>query len=387
MKLFYSDKCTLHNPSFEILSGNAVPYLESPGRMTAIISHLSQLQEHDESWSWEDVDINASSEDLLEAVKQVHQPEYVEYLQNAYGVWVRDGGSKDAVMPETFPHPGLLASSKSKAMYAKDLSPLAKAGLYCFDLSCPITADTFGSALAAVRVVLSALQYLMSESSIQSRPGVFALTFVPRLPLVPVVWPDYWAAYRRPPGHHAGPAVCGGYCFFNNIAVAAKCLQSRVPNAKIAILDIDYHHGNGTQDVFYQDPSVLYVSLHAEGDYPYFTGTAGETGDGPGVGFNLNIPLPQHTTGNAEYLAALRRGLDKILPFGPQWLLVSLGVDTYKDDPLCHFKLTTECYREIGQEIGSLNLPTLFAMEGGYHIDTLGANVGGVLSGFKHANL
>ncbi|KAG8690132.1 hypothetical protein FRC11_013619, partial [Ceratobasidium sp. 423] len=226
---------------------------------------------------------------------------------------------------------------------------------------------TFGSALAAVRVVLSALQYLMSESSIQARPGAFALT--------------------RPPGHHASPAVCGGYCFFNNIAVAAKCLQSRVPNTKVAILDIDYHHGNGTQDVFYQDPSVLYVSLHAEGDYPYFTGTAEETGDGPGVGFNFNIPLPQHTTGNTEYIAALRRGLDRISQFGPQWLLVSLGVDTYKDDPLCHFKLTTECYREIGQEIGSLNLPTLFAMEGGYHINTLGVNVGGVLSGFKHAGL
>ncbi|CAE7139282.1 unnamed protein product [Rhizoctonia solani] len=366
MKLFYSNKCTLHNPGFEILSGNAVPYLESPGRMLAIMSHLSQGQYA--SWNWGDVDASGSTEeDLMNIINLVHQSEYVDYLQNAYEIWVRDGGSKDAVMPETFPHPGLLASSKSKAMHHKNLSPLAKAGLYCFDLSCPITADTFGSALAAVRVVLSALRYLMSESSNQARSGAFALT--------------------RPPGHHAGPAVCGGYCFFNNIAIAAKCLQSRVPNAKIAILDIDYHHGNGTQDVFYQDPSVLYVSLHAEGDYPYFTGTAEEVGDGPGMGFNLNIPLPQHTTGNAEYIAALRQGLDRISHFGPQWLLVSLGVDTYKDDPLCHFKLTTECYHEIGREIGSLELPTLFAMEGGYHIDTLGANVGGVLLGFQRTGL
>ncbi|KAH7339503.1 Arginase/deacetylase [Rhizoctonia solani] len=376
MKLFYSNECTLHNPGFEILSGNAVPYLESPSRMSAIMSHLSQLKEQDRGWSWEDVDGDSSSEEnLLETIKLAHQPEYVEYLQNAYEIWVRDGGSKaqsrvirkDAVMPETFPHPGLLASSKSKAMYAKNLSPLAKAGLYCFDLSCPITADTFRSALAAVRVVLSALQYLMSEASNQAHPGVFALT--------------------RPPGHHAGPAVCGGYCFFNNVAIAAKCLQSRVTNAKVAILDIDYHHGNGTQDMFYQDPSVLYVSLHAEGDYPYFTGTAEEVGDGPGAGFNLNIPLPQHTTGNMEYITALRQGLSRVSQFGPQWLLVSLGVDTYKDDPLCHFKLTTECYHQIGREIGSLNLPTLFAMEGGYHIDTLGANVGGVLLGFKRTEL
>ncbi|CAE6404340.1 unnamed protein product [Rhizoctonia solani] len=383
MKLFYSNQCTLHSPGFEILSGNAVPYLESPSRMSAIMSHLSR------GWIWEDVDTNGSTgdEDLLEMIKQVHQPDYVEYLQNAYEIWVQDGGSKDAVMPEIFPHPGLLASSKPQTMYAKNLSPLAKAGLYCFDLSCPITADTFGSALAAVRVVLSALQYLMSESSNQARPGAFALTFVPRPLLVFIVGPNYQRYDRRPPGHHAGPAICGGYCFFNNIAVAAKCLHSRVPGARVAILDIDYHHGNGTQDVFYQDPSVLYVSLHAEGDYPYFTGTVEEVGEGPGVGSNVNIPLPQHTTGNVEYIAALRQGLNRISQFGPQWLLVSLGVDTYKDDPLCHFKLTTECYQEIGREIGSLNLPTLFAMEGGYHIETLGANVGGVLLGFQHTGL
>ncbi|CAE6434216.1 unnamed protein product [Rhizoctonia solani] len=315
MKLFYSNKCTLHNPGFEILSGNAVPYLESPSRMAAIMSHLSRLQGQDGSWNWEDADVNGfTEEDLLEVIKQVHQPDYVEYLQNAYEIWVQDGGSKDAVMPETFPHPGLLASSKSKVMYAKNLSPLAKAVARShqvnvnslerpdIDLHGSIFADTFGSALAAVQVVLSALQYLMSESVNQARPGAFALT--------------------RPPGHHAGPAVCGGYCFFNNVAIAAKYLQSRVPNAKVAILDIDYHHGNGTQDVFYQDPSVLYVSLHAEGDYPYFTGTAEEVGDGSGVGFNLNIPLPQHTTGNAEYIAALRPGLTRISQFGPQWLLV-----------------------------------------------------------------
>ncbi|QRW21399.1 histone deacetylase family protein [Rhizoctonia solani] len=346
--------------------------------MSAIMSHLSQLQAQDGSWSQEDVDIDVdavSEGDLLEVIQQVHHVDYIEYLRDAYEMWVQDGGSKNAVMPETFPHPGLMASSKSKAMYAKNLSPLAKAGLYCFDLSCPITGDTFTSALAAVRVVLSALQYLVSESSAQASPGAFALT--------------------RPPGHHASPSVCGGYCFFNNAAIAARYLQSRVPNTKIAILDIDYHHGNGicnvacglmiAQDVFYQDPSVLYISLHAEGDYPYFTGTSEEIGDGPGVGFNLNIPLAQYTTGNIEYIAALQKGLERISEFGSQWLLVSLGVDTYKHDPLCNFNLTTEGYHEIGREIGLLKLPTLFVMEGGYHIDTLGVNVGGVLLGFKTA--
>ncbi|KAG9124128.1 hypothetical protein FRC07_012726 [Ceratobasidium sp. 392] len=244
--------------------------------------------------------------------------------------------------------------------------------------------DTFGSAVAAVRVVLQASWHLMeaekhriqlaeTAEGDRSRPGVFALT--------------------RPPGHHAASAACGGYCFFNNAAIAARFLQSEAAGkdeggkCKVAILDIDYHHGNGTQDAFYQDPSVLYVSLHAEGDYPYFTGTANELGIGPGVGFNFNFPLPQHTTGNEEYITVLKQAAGKISEFAPQWLIVSLGVDTYKDDPICKFQLTSECYVDIGREIGRLGLPTLFAMEGGYHLDTLGVNVAGVLSGFEHAGL
>ncbi|KAG8685114.1 hypothetical protein FRC09_014950 [Ceratobasidium sp. 395] len=244
--------------------------------------------------------------------------------------------------------------------------------------------DTFGSAMAAVRLVLEASWHLMEaeEYRIQpaetaetdrTRPGVFALT--------------------RPPGHHAASAVCGGYCFFNNAAIAATFLQSKSASkgenekCKVAILDIDYHHGNGTQEVFYKDPSVLYVSLHAEGDYPYFTGTTKEHGDGPGVGFNFNFPLPQHVTGDEEYIATLKQAITGISEFSPKWLIVSLGVDTYKDDPICNFRLTSECYIDIGREIGGLGLPTLFAMEGGYHLDTLGINVGSVLSGYEHAKL
>ncbi|KAB5596064.1 Histone deacetylase superfamily protein [Ceratobasidium theobromae] len=391
MKLFYSDRCALHNPGFEILSGNATPYLESPSRMMAIMSHIAQ-DERTSSWSWENIDSSKDSGELpvdaIEAINRVHHPDYVEYLRNAYEVWVQDGGSKAAVLPETFPHPALLAAAK-QAAHPKNLPPLAKA-------------DTFGSAVAAVQVVLQALRHLVAQANHNkyietegatgvSAPaclGVFALTFVPQAsrPSQLII-----GTCRRPPGHHAGSSVCGGYCFFNNVAIAAKCLQHETARAtsevpKVAILDIDYHHGNGTQEVFYHDPSVLYVSLHAEGDYPYFTGTENEVGDGPGTGFNLNIPLPQHRTGNEEYLVALRQGVDKISHYSPQWLIVSLGVDTYKDDPICHFKLTTECYYEIGREIGKLGLPGLFAMEGGYHLETLGANVGGVLAGFASAS-
>ncbi|KAG8741880.1 hypothetical protein FRC12_015523 [Ceratobasidium sp. 428] len=188
------------------------------------MSHLQQ-NEQTKDWRWVDVDSNGTSSstpsvNLSEAISNVHDPDYIEYLQSAYESWVGDGGSKAAVIPEVFPHPGLLSTASQNAIKNKNISPLAKAGLYCFDLSCPITADTFGSAMAAVRVVLEASWHLILEAEeyrIQSaetaetdrtRPGVFALT--------------------RPPGHHAASAVCGGYCFFNNAAIAARFLQSKL---------------------------------------------------------------------------------------------------------------------------------------------------------------
>ncbi|QRV94130.1 histone deacetylase family protein [Ceratobasidium sp. AG-Ba] len=378
MFLLYSNTCALHNPETEILSGKPVPYLESPERMKRIISHLLK-DDRTKGWTWIDVDSNdmrhnAVLPNISEAISRVHDAGYVEYLEHAYKSWVEDGGSKAGVVPETFPHPSLLSTASQETARSKTLSPLAKAGLYCFDLSCPITANTFESAIAAVRVALCAASHLISiethpKTTAGPTTGAFALT--------------------RPPGHHAGSAVCGGYCFFNNAAITARYLQSEMSRegkneeCKVAILDIDYHHGNGTQEIFYEDPSVFYVSLHAQGDYPYLTGTAEEIGRGPGAGLNLNIPLPQHTTGNKEYLGAMKQAVTKIEEFAPQWLIVSLGVDTYKDDPICNFQLTSECYVDIGREIGRLGLPTLFAMEGGYCLDALGTNVAGVLSGFE----
>lgn len=351
---------------------------------------MADLQKDDRTkgWTWLDVDSDGTRPatalaNISEAISKVHDAGYVDYLEHAYESWVEDGGSKSAVVPETFPHPTLISTATQETIKSKSLSPLAKAGLYCFDLSCSITQDTFQSATAAVRVILCATDCLVqseahrvqsvkaTDGSTLSTPGVFALT--------------------RPPGHHAGSAVCGGYCFFNNVAIATRYLQSEMNNenqseaCKVAILDIDYHHGNGTQEIFYEDPSVLYVSLHADGDYPYFTGTANETGKGAGAGFNVNIPLPQHTTGNQEYIAAVKQAVTTISEFSPRWLVISLGVDTYKDDPICNFQLTSECYTDVGREIGRLRLPTLFAMEGGYCLDALGTNVAGVLSGFEVA--
>ncbi|KAI0249508.1 hypothetical protein BJV78DRAFT_663335 [Lactifluus subvellereus] len=193
-------------------------------------------------------------------------------------------------------------------------------------------------------------------------------------------------ALCRPPGHHAGTSLCGGYCFINNVAVAARFLQSLSPGPverlPIAILDIDYHHGNGTQEIFYSDPSILYVSLHAEGDYPYFTGALTENGMGDGVNTNFNYPLPRGTQ-DSNYCTALLKAVENIRGFDPAYLLLSLGVDTFVDDPISDFKLSHSCYSFIGQAIADLGKPTLFVMEGGYHMETLGMNVRAVLQGFE----
>jgi len=159
--------------------------------------------------------------------------------------------------------------------------------------------------MASARVAVHAAEQLVSHKSEASNPtGVFALT--------------------RPPGHHAGKELCGGYCYVNNVVVAARAIQHTSPGTRVAILDIDYHHGNGTQSLTYNDPSVLYVSLHAQGDYPYFTGSVAERGSGDAVGTNVNIPLPMNTTGDEEYLIALEQASDAIQSYKPAVLLVRL---------------------------------------------------------------
>ncbi|KIJ30488.1 hypothetical protein M422DRAFT_268039 [Sphaerobolus stellatus SS14] len=372
MKVVYSSTCLVHNPEYETLSGKRVPYLESPQRYEVIKEALSDSED---SFGFVE-----ASEDLEigEHLLSVHNPEYVEYVKNAYDAWVEDGGDEAGVVPDTFPHPKLI-NFKNGDIDVTKLKPIAKAGLYCFDLSTPITADTYKAAIAAVQVTLTACSILTTESKASSSEGpvgVFALT--------------------RPPGHHAATSLSGGYCYFNNVAIAARFLQSQAQSPssvnaeskpKIAILDIDYHHGNGTQDIFYADPSVYYVSLHAVPDYPYYTGTASETGFGPGKGYTLNLPLPTYTTGDEEYLAALRHAVHKINEFGAEYVVVSLGVDTYQHDPICKFGLTTAGYRRVGGAIAraGAGVGTVFVMEGGYFIADLGANVRAVLEGYQTA--
>ncbi|KDQ62865.1 hypothetical protein JAAARDRAFT_358217 [Jaapia argillacea MUCL 33604] len=357
MKVFSSDACTKHNPPHEILSGRLVPYLESPDRIRKIKQYLYGQE------TFEFVPVNPDI-DVISSALRVHTKEYLKYLETAYEKWTANGGDKTAVLPEALPHFKLCREVHGDV---EKLPPIARAGLYCFDLSCPITDDTYDSVIASAGVALSAAEYVVSQSANESQLGVFALT--------------------RPPGHHAGSSLCGGYCFLSNVAIAARFIQSISPKidsspTRVAILDIDFHHGNGTQEIFYEDPSVLYVSLHADDDYPYFTGSRDERGNLEGEGFNINFPLPSGT-GPSEYLSALSLALSEIESHRPVYLIVSLGVDTYCEDPIGTFKLSTTTYGLIGEAIAKVNIPTLFVMEGGYYLESIGQNVGTLLKGFE----
>jgi acetoin utilization deacetylase AcuC-like enzyme len=189
-------------------------------------------------------------------------------------------------------------------------------------------------------------------------------------------------ALCRPPGHHAHAATMGGYCYINNAAVASQAFVDRGAG-RVAVLDVDYHHGNGTQSIFYDRSDVLVVNIHGDPqqEYPYFLGHADETGSGAGEGFNFNLPL-RWGTGFTQWQEALEAGCQRVARYAPDVLVVSLGVDTYKDDPISQFKLDSPDYLRIGARIAKLGLPTLFVMEGGYAVEAIGVNVANTLEGF-----
>jgi acetoin utilization deacetylase AcuC-like enzyme len=312
-------------------------YKESPDRISTI---LSKLKSHS------NFILELNDKDFgIEPIERMHSIEYMNYLKNAYQHWIQSGGSVDGVIPDTFP----VGSFNNSSKMAKN-NP-NNHGRYCFDGTGVITEHTFQAAYDAVQVCLKAVEQLEMYNH------VFALC--------------------RPPGHHSHFDLCGGYCFFNNAAIAVNELILK--HHRVAILDIDYHHGNGTQQMFYHQENPLYISIHGSPDFPFYFGYEDEKGEDEGLGFNVNIPLKLGTA-DEEYLLNLNHVIDNhIQPFNPTAVVVSLGIDTYEHDPIGNFKLSKECYKEIGRIIGRLGLKTLFVMEGGYFIDDLGENVASVL--------
>jgi acetoin utilization deacetylase AcuC-like enzyme len=347
MKIFYGAEHHLHNPPFELLDGRVVSYFETPQRVAIILQALAE--------SGFASPIPAPSATLNDLVA-VHAPDYLEYLSNAAGRW-QAAGLSEPVFPSAWPLPGLRLRSDC---------PRAAAGRYTFDLSAPIIAGTFAAACSAAGAALAGAAALLSGDR-------------------------YVYALCRPPGHHAAGAMAGGYCYLNNAALAANMLAQRHTTGDatwalraptVAILDIDYHHGNGTQSIFYERNDVLTVSLHADPafEYPYYLGFSDERGAGAGEGYNLNIPLPAGID-DTGYLKALDQALQAIADYGPRYLVVSAGFDTFVADPLGSFALTTAAYRAIGAAIAQLGLPTLVVQEGGYALQELGANVVALLHG------
>ena len=349
MKTFYSEKHRKHNPPFEVFDGGKrMPYLENPDRMDRI---LAALQKTD--WA----EILEPGEFGTGPILAVHDGEYINFLATAWTGWL-SSDPEAAASPET--HALLPATFALRRSPRVPGTLLGKAGYYLMDLSACIVAGTYQAALASANCALSAAEVISSGTG--GHPSTaFALC--------------------RPPGHHAGRDYGAGYCFINNAAVAANRLSAQ---GKVALLDIDYHAGNGSQDIFYQRADVLTISLHGDPDYeyPHYIGFADETGLGTGFGFHRNFPLPAGT-GDLQYLSALDEALDMIQKFGPKYLVVSAGMDTFEGDPLGKFKVTRSGFREIGRRISALGLPCAVIMEGGYANAELGENIVTFLEQFR----
>lgn len=344
MKIFYTDAHLQHAPAFEVFDGGQrVPSFEVPERALRILAALQKT-----NWA----EVCAPFDFGLDPILAVHDRDYVEFIASAWTEWLAaasDGGlpaDKSALLPATF-------ALRHQARRPSSL--LGRAGYYMMDLSAPIVEGTYRAALASAHCASSAAQAVSSGER-----AAFALC--------------------RPPGHHAGKSNCGGYCYFNNAASAAHQLSLR---GKTAVLDIDYHAGNGTQDIFYERADVLTISIHADPaeEYPYYSGYAEERGAGAGLGFHRNFPLPAGIA-DAAYLSTLEQALKLIREFEPAYLVVSAGMDIYSEDPLGKIKVTREGIVEIGRQIENLNLPTVITLEGGYNNDALGGNVAAFLSAF-----
>ena len=332
--VFFDARQLAHQPARELHNGGWADYAEKAARAEIILREFEGPR--------------PARDHGLDPVLRVHSGDYVDFLRTAHAAWIEAGRSGDAI-GYTWPvvrRPGLRLDRID-----------ARLGQYSYDAATPITADTWASAYWSAQSALSAVGAVIDEGL----PAAFALC--------------------RPPGHHSGRDYLGGYCYLNSGAIAAAEALER--GRRVAILDIDYHHGNGTQDIFLESGEVLFVSIHADpaSDYPFFWGHADERGIGAGEGKTLNLPLPRGTT-IGPFLDALETGCAAVQEHGTDLLVLSFGADTFADDPISFFELREGDYAAIGSRIAALEIPTAIVMEGGYAIEALGRIVASLLSGF-----
>lgn len=338
MRAFFDDRQRKHAPRHFIAAGAVKSSAEQPERITRLAGGAEAA-----GCKFE-VPVDAG----LGPIAALHTPEYLTFLKNIYARWRRIDGAGAEVIPNI--HPVRRGDSYPR-------SAVGQAGYHQADTACPIGEHTWEAA------------YWSAQSAIA---GADAIAGGER------------AAYvlSRPPGHHAFGDMAGGFCFLNNSGIAAQRLLGA--GHRPAILDVDVHHGNGTQGIFYGRDDVMTVSIHADPDqfYPFFWGHAQERGTGAGRGYNLNLPL-ERGAGDDVYLATLETALERISVFGCTALVVALGLDAHEDDPFQGMAITTGGFARIAAAIAALGLPTLYVQEGGYLSDALGPNLTSFLNGAK----
>ena len=340
MKAVYSEGHRSHDPQFFLVRGVVKRTTEQPERADRLLKGLSDGGHT----------LIAPTSFGQGPRARVHSPEYLRFLESAWDEW--------SALPDSGPE--MIANMhpvRNAATYPTHI--VGKLGWHAVDTACPIGPGTWRGACAATDVATSAAQLVLDGED-----AVYALC--------------------RPPGHHAYRDQAGGFCFLNNSAIAAAHLRQK--HERVAILDVDVHHGNGTQGIFYRRPDVFTVSIHADpvAYYPYVWGYAHERGEGDGLGANLNIPLPLGT-GDDGYIDALKVAKNAIAAFAPTALVLALGLDASEHDPLAGLKVTTDGFRRIGEAVARFGLPTVMVQEGGYLSDILGANLSATLRGFEAA--
>ena len=337
MKVIFAEEQALHHPDLILSSGAPEANPEVPERAERLLAASigsGLTHEHPSDYG-------------LAPISAVHSAEYLHFFEHIYTRWKRIPGASEDVIPNIHP---------DRRDFGYPASAVGQVGYHVYDGAAPIGAETWDSARWSANSAIHAAYEVLGGSR-----AAYALA--------------------RPPGHHAMRDQAGGFCYLNNSAIAAQVLRS--DHERVAILDIDVHHGNGTQNIFYERNDVLTISLHADPVrfYPFFWGYAAEQGEGPGLGINLNLPLTRGT-GDEEYLAALQEATDRITAFDPGALVVALGLDAHEGDPFQGMKITTEGFGRIAHQIATLKLPTVLVQEGGYLTDDLGANLSSFFAGF-----
>jgi len=340
LSVFFHEEQLLHTPLYEYAFGEKINHPETTHRAQSI---LNSLGEHPDQF-----DITSPESFPMSSIKEMHNSKMIKAIQAASSL-----SPNQTFYPSVFPY----YRDKSRL----DPTNIRHAGAFCFDNGTPLDATTFAAAAWSAADAVDAADHVLTEKS--------KVTY----------------ALCRPPGHHASRDLFGGYCYFNNAALAVKRLRKKAK--RVAVVDIDFHHGNGTQVLFDRDPSVLVINLHGDPNefYPYFTGFKTETGTGAGKGFNINIPLEKGTDGQEFVRNLVDDALKSLREFDPEALVISAGFDTYVTDPVGSFTLETLDYQAIAEKFIELKLPTVIIQEGGYEEISLGRNVTTFLLPFTEA--